>query len=104
MHALDIAFWLFFAAIVAWIGWTFLELLIGAFRDRHTPGKVKRPMKARGTAAGLAADTAVGFDHGDTGSDADIAGSDSNGGESGGGGDFSGGGGESGGGGSSGGW
>jgi uncharacterized membrane protein YgcG len=103
MHALDIAFWLFFAAVVAWVAWTFLELLIQSFRDRHTSRQVKRPMKTRGAAGGLAADTAVGFVHADTGSEGEIASGDSNGGDSNGG-DFSGGGGESGGGGGSGGW
>ena len=115
MHALDVAFWLFFAAVVAWIGWTFLQLFVEWVRDRPRSARpVKRPMRAHSvTAGGIAGDSIGGFDRGDAAShgditsgdsnDGDTSSGDSNGGDSGGG-DFSGGGGESGGGGGSGGW
>lgn len=116
MHAFNVIFWILFASVAAFIGWSFIQIFFEMLRDRRRSREVTRPggWSNAGTlgnatggvhAGGDAATQMSGFDQGaptsEGGSGSESG--ESNGGDSGGG-DFSGGGGESGGGGSSGGW
>lgn len=111
MHALDVIFWIFFASVAAFIGWTFIRLFTETLWDRRSARKVKRPIPP-GNAGSLHATTGgvqsggdvpmSGSDYSSSITQGDLDSGDSGGGDSGG--DFSGGGGESGGGGSSGSW
>ncbi|HEY0160671.1 MAG TPA: hypothetical protein VGF28_25525 [Thermoanaerobaculia bacterium] len=103
MHALDVIFWSFFAAIVAFVAWSFLKLFAGALSDSRGPRNAGRGSGSGGISGGDSATLVTAADHGNSVTLGEAAGSDASGGDSGGG-DFSGGGGESGGGGSSGGW
>src|SRR5687768_4445282 len=105
MHALDVIFWIFFASVVAFIAWTFIQLLVEGFKDRRHQRFSKRPVRPAkgGASSGDAAAAMIGSDLGTSMTSGDVASGESGGGDSGGG-EFSGGGGESGGGGSSGGW
>lgn len=105
MHALNVIFWIFFALVVAFVGWTFLQLFLEGFASRrHERGSKRAGRHATGgSLAGDGAAAMLGSDLGTSTTSGDFSGGDSSGGDSGGG-EFSGGGGESGGGGSSGGW
>jgi len=56
MHALDVIFWIFFASVAAFIGWTFIRLFTETLWDRRSVRKVKRPIPS-GNAGGLHATT-----------------------------------------------
>ena len=119
MHPLDVVFWVFFTAVAAFIGWSFIRMFVEMFSDRRHMREGQRPARSGnarvlGGATGGQSVTSIGGSDsgssitiGDLGSGASNGGA-SNGGDSGGGdfsgGDFSGGGGDFGGGGSSGGW
>ncbi len=98
MHALDVIFWSFFAAIVAFVAWSVLKLFAGALSDSRGSRNAGRGSGSGAISGGDSATLMSATDHGNPVTLGDAAGGDS------GGGDFSGGGGESGGGGSSGGW
>lgn len=103
MHALDVIFWSFFTAIVAFVAWSMLRLIGGALSNSRGPRNAGRGRGSGGISGGDPATLMSAGDHGSSVTLGEAAGSDASGGDSGGG-DFSGGGGESGGGGSSGGW
>jgi uncharacterized membrane protein YgcG len=103
MHALDVIFWIFFASVVAFIGWSFLRMFVEVLSDRRPRREGRRRARSSDavTLGGVTADAAtgmIGSDHGSSNADSHDVGGESNNG------DFSGGGGEYGGGGSSGGW
>lgn len=107
MHIVEQIFWLFFAAIAAFIAWGAISMWLGRLRRESEVPSPSRRNATFGT--GSLDSTAAGFATVDISGSAsestagESASGDSGGGESGGG-DFSGGGGESGGGGSSGSW
>ena len=105
MHVLNVIFWIFFASVVAFIGWTFLQLFVEGLASRRQGRGSKRPGRhaAGGSSFGDGAVGMIGSDLGTSTTSGELAGADSSGGDSGGG-ELSTGGGESGGGGSSGGW
>lgn len=105
MHALNVIFWILFASVVAFIGWTFLQLFVEGFASGRPKRSSKRPGRhaTGGSLAGDGAAAMISSDLGTSTTSGDLAAGDSGSGDSGGG-EFSGGGGESGGGGSSGGW
>ncbi len=118
MHPLDIVFWVFFTAVAAFIGWSFIRMFVEILSDRRHMREIKRPARSGNApilggatggsqSSGEAATSIGGSDYGSSISIGDLGSGESNGdsgGSDSGSGDFSGGGGDSGGGGSSGGW
>lgn len=115
MHPLDVVFWVFFTAVAAFIGWSFIRMFVEILSDRRHTREHQRPARFAdapfpgGATGGAEADTSIGgSDYGSSITIGDLGSGASNGGDSGGsdsgGSDFSGGGGDYGGGGSSGGW
>ena len=124
MHPLNVVFWVFFTAVAAFIGWSFIRMFVEMLSDRRHMRETQRPARSGNTpilggatgggqSVGESATSIGGSDYGHSITIGDLGSDASNGGDSGGGdsggsdsgsGDFSGGGGDYGGGGSSGGW
>src|SRR5687767_12376676 len=109
MDPLNVVFWGLFAAVAAFIAWSFLRMFFEILRDSRQPRELKRPpgpanagvlggAAAGGISAGDAATPMSGSDYGSSITSGDVASGDATPGDSSGadsgGGDFSGGGGE----------